>query len=47
MSGNGIAELNDILSSNSSSDDEGDDEAEKFKNTFLNKKNLLFTQGRQ
>lgn len=37
------AELNDILSSNSSSsDDEGGDEAEKFKNTFLNRKNILF-----
>jgi hypothetical protein len=36
-------EINDFVVNSSSSDDEGEDEAEKFKNTFLkNKTNSKF-----
>jgi hypothetical protein len=37
----GGGDINELMSSNSSSDNEGGDEVEKFKNTFLNNKNLL------
>jgi hypothetical protein len=48
----GSGEINDdfLGDSNSSSDDEGGDEAEKFKNTFLKNKNgskFFMFQGKQ